>query len=88
MERREAEVPDLSDEEAVRRQKIYDGTLLYLAEKAKEVWPRMDIQPAERSVLFETYDEREEYVALARKRLGNAYIDKPEDFTYWLSEST
>ena len=86
MERREAEKPEPADEEALHRQKLYDGTLLYLAEKAREVWPRLDIQPAERSVLFETYDEREKYVALAKKRLGNARIDKPEDFTYWLSE--
>ena len=57
------------------------------AEKAKELWPRLDVQPAERSVLFETYDEREEYMRLARKRLGNAQIEKPEDFTYWLSTS-
>ena len=46
----------------------------------------LSLRPAERSVLFETYDEREKYVALAKKRLGNARIDKPEDFTYWLSE--
>ena len=84
MERREAETPELSDEDAVVRQKKYDGMLLYLAEKAKEVWPRMDISPAERSVIFETYDEREKYTLLAKKRLGNTRIDKPEDFTYWL----
>ena len=47
----------------------------------------MDIQPAERSVLFETWDEREEYVRLARKRLGNARIEKPEDLSFWLSSS-
>ena len=88
MERRENECPAPADEEALRRQKIYDGTLLYFAEKAKEVWPRLDIQPAERSVLFETYDEREEYVSLARKRLGNTRIEKPEDFSWWLSEAS
>ncbi len=88
MERREAEKPELPDEEALHRQKLYDGTLLYFAEKAKELWPRLDIQPAERSVLFETYDEREEYVSLARKRLGNARIEKPEDLTYWLGDSS
>ena len=87
MERREEEKPELTDEEALRKQKIYDGTLLYLAEKAKEVWPRLDIQPAERSVLFETYDEREEYVKLARTRMKNARIEKPEDFSYWLGEA-
>ena len=86
MERRESEKPELSDEETLHRQKLYDGTLLYLAEKAKELWPRLDIRPAERSVLFETYDEREKYVDLARKRLGNARIEKPEDFTYWLGD--
>ena len=88
MEQREAEKPELSDDEALRRQKLYDGTLLYFAEKAKELWPRLDIGPAERSVLFETYDEREEYVNLAGKRLGNARIEKPEDFTYWLGDSS
>ncbi len=87
MERREAEKPQPEEKEALRLQKIYDGTLLYIAEKAKELWPRMDIQPMERSILFETYDEREEYTGLARKRLGNALIDKPEDLTYWLSIS-
>ena len=88
MERREEEKPELPDEDALRRQKLYDGTLLYFAEKAKELWPRLDIQPAERSVLFETYDEREEYVNLARKRLGNARIEKPEDFTYGRGDSS
>ena len=87
MERREAEKPQYADEKALRLQKTYDGTLLYIAEKAKELWPRMDIQPMERSILFETYDEREEYTGLARKRLGNTRIDKPEDLTYWLSIS-
>ncbi|MBQ6541193.1 MAG: hypothetical protein IJL73_01785 [Lachnospiraceae bacterium] len=87
MERREAEKPELLDEASIRRQKICDGTLLLLAEKAKELWPRLDIQPAERSVIFETWDEREEYTRLARKRLGNTRIDKPEDLTYWLSVS-
>ena len=86
MERREAEKPAPSDEAASELQKTYDGTLLYFAEEAKKLWPRLDIQPAERSVLFETYDEREKYVQLARKRLKNARIDKPEDFTWWLSQ--
>lgn len=88
MERREAEKPEPVDEEALRMQKLHDGTLLYIVEKAKELWPRMDIQPMERSILFETYDEREEYVGAARKRLGNARIDKPEDLTYWLGTSS
>ena len=87
MERRETETPEPADEESLRSQKIFDGMLLVFAEKAKELWPRLDVQPAERSVLFETYDEREEYMRLARKRLGNARIEKPEDFTYWLSTS-
>ena len=87
MERRETETPEPGDEESLRSQKIFDGMLLVFAEKAKELWPRLDVQPAERSVLFETYDEREEYMRLARKRLGNARIEKPEDFTYWLSIS-
>lgn len=87
MERRETEMPEPGDEESIRTQKIFDGMLLVFAEKAKELWPRLDVQPAERSVLFETYDEREEYMRLARKRLGNARIEKPEDLTYWLSAS-
>ena len=86
MERREAEQPAAADETAIRLRKLYDGTLLYFAEEAKKLWPRLNIQPAERGVQFETYDEREEYVRLARKRLGNARIEKPEDFTWWLSE--
>ena len=88
MERREAEKTEPADESALQQQKLYDGTLLYFAGKAKELWPRLDIQPAERSVLFETYDEREKYVQLARKRLRNARIEKPEDFTWWLSEAS
>lgn len=68
----------------LEKQKLYDGALLYFAETAKELWPRMDIRPIQRSALFETYDEREAYVALAKKRVGNALIDKPEDLTYWL----
>ena len=52
-----------------------------------EIWPGTDVQPVERSILFETYDERGEYTGLARKRLGNARIDKPEDLTHWLSIS-
>ena len=83
LERREAEPPALPDETA----KLYDGALFLFAEAAKALWPRMDIRPIERAAVFETWDEREEYTRLARKRLGNARIDKPEDLTYWLSVS-
>ena len=88
IERREHERGELKEGEALIRQKIYDGTLLYLAEKAKEVWPRLNILPAEQSAVFETYDEREIYTGQARKRLGNARIEKPEDLTYWLSDES
>ena len=48
----------------------------------------MDIRPIERAAVFETYDEREKYTALAAGIIGNAVIDKPEDLTYWLNLET
>ncbi|MBR0086966.1 MAG: pyridoxamine 5'-phosphate oxidase family protein [Lachnospiraceae bacterium] len=75
-------------EEALFLQKLYDGAVLYFAETAKTLWPRMDISPIERSLLYETYDEREKFTGLARKLIGNAVIDKPEDLTYWLNKET
>ena len=69
-------------------QKLYDGAVLYVAETAKGLWPRMDIRPIERSLLYETYDERERYVNRAREILGNTVIDKPEDLTWWLNKET
>ena len=48
----------------------------------------MDIRPIERSALFETYDEREKFVDLAKRAIGNAVVDKPEDRTCWLSKET
>ncbi len=74
--------------EARRLQQLYDGALLYFVETAKALWPRMDIRPIERSALFETYDEREKFVDLAKRAIGNAVIDKPEDLTCWLSKET
>ena len=88
MKARESEVLSLSDPAAVKRQKLFDGMLLYFAESAKEIWPRMDIGPAERSVLFDTYDEREKYTHIAKKIAGNSRIDKPEDLTYWINRET
>ena len=67
---------------------LYDGALFLFAETAKKLWPRMDITPIERAAVFETYDERERYTALARSLIGNAVIDKPEDLTYWLNPET
>ncbi|MBQ2190971.1 MAG: hypothetical protein IIT70_07800 [Clostridia bacterium] len=67
-------------------QKLYDGAVLYFAECAKQVWPRMDVTPIERSAVFDTYDEREKFTLLAKKLVGNASIDKPEDLTYWLNK--
>ena len=61
---------------------------VYNAETAMGVWPRMDIQPIERSLLYETYDEREEFTGLARKLIGNTLITKPEDLTCWLNKET
>ncbi len=88
MTRREAETPAPSGEAEVSLQKLYDGAVLYFAEKAKEVWPRMDIRPIESSAMFETYDEREKYTGLAKKLIGNARITKPEDLTYYLNKET
>jgi len=84
LERRE-EGPPPADDETV---KLYDGALFVFAEAAKAVWPRMDIRPIERAAMFETWDEREKYTALAARRIGNAVIDKPEDLTYWLNIDT
>ncbi|MBR6118920.1 MAG: pyridoxamine 5'-phosphate oxidase family protein [Oscillospiraceae bacterium] len=84
LERREAEPPAVIDETA----KLYDGALFLFAEAAKALWPRMDIRPIERAAVFETWDQREHYTRLAAERIGNAVIDKPEDFSYWLSPET
>lgn len=88
MERRGAETPDVSNDEALYLQKLYDGAVLYFAETAKAVWPRMDIGPIERSALFETYDEREQFTGLAKRLIGNQMIRQPEDLTYWLNKET
>ncbi|MBQ4428484.1 MAG: hypothetical protein II871_01785 [Clostridia bacterium] len=88
MERREAEPPETEGEAALFSQKLYDGALMYFAETAKALWPRMDIRPIERSALFETYDEREKFTALAKKLIGNASIEKPEDITHYLNKET
>lgn len=88
MERREAESPETEGEAALFSQKLYDGALMYFAETAKALWPRMDIRPIERSALFETYDEREKFTVLAKKLIGNANIDKVEDITHYLNKET
>ena len=62
--------------------------LSYTLPKKQKKYARMDIGPAERSVVFETYDEREEYTGRAKKMIGNARIDKPEDLSYWLNIET
>ncbi|MBR4205579.1 MAG: pyridoxamine 5'-phosphate oxidase family protein [Clostridia bacterium] len=84
LERREAEPLPLDAETA----KLYDGALFVFAEAAKTLWPRMDIQPIERAAVFETWDEREKYTALAARLIGNAVISFPEDITYWLNPET
>lgn len=84
LERREAEPPALDEETA----KLYDGALFVFAEAAKALWPRMDIRPIERAAVFETWDEREKYTALAARLIGNAVISFPEDITYWLNPET
>lgn len=84
LERREAE-PLPAGEEAT---KLYDGALFVFAEAAKALWPRMDIRPIERAAVFETWDEREKYTALAASLIGNAVIESPEDITYWLNPET
>lgn len=84
LERREAEPPAVIDETA----KLLDGALFLFAEAAKALWPRMDIRPIERAAVFETWDQRERYTRLAAERIGNAVIDKPEDFSYWLNPET
>ena len=84
LERREAEPPAVIDETA----KLLDGALFLFAEAAKALWPRMDIRPIERAAVFETWDQREHYTKLAAELVGNAVIDKPEDFSYWLNPET
>ena len=68
--------------------KLYDGALFLFAEEAKKLWPRMDVQPMERSSVYETWDERESFVRLAKRLIGNAVIAEPEDMTYWLNPET
>lgn len=72
--------------ENTEMQKVLDGALLYLAQTAKELWPRMNILPLEMVLLYETYDEREAYVKKAAGKIGNVTLDKVEDITYYLSE--
>ena len=74
--------------EDMELQRLYDGALIYFAETAKAMWPRMDIRPIERSALFDTYDQREQFASLAKRLIGNVRIDKPEDLTHWLSPET
>lgn len=80
LQRRESDPPPLERQELA----LFDGALFVFAAAAKELFPRMDIMPLERSAVFETYDEREEYTARAASIIGNAVIDKPEDLTWWL----
>ena len=88
LEEREAEGdPPLNEEERELR-RLRDGLLLVLAEQAKAFWPRMNVQPLERAVRFETYDEREEYMRRAKKLAGSVTLSKPEDLTYWLAPDT
>ena len=95
MERREAEGPMPTEEamavldaDALYAQRLYDGALMYFAETAKALWKRMDIGPIQRCALFETYDQLEEFTGFAKRLIGNATIDKPEDLTYWLNKET
>lgn len=88
LEEREAEGdPPLNEEERGLRL-LRDGLLLVLAEQAKAFWPRMNVQPIERAVRFETYDEREEYMRRAKKLVGAVTLIKPEDLTHWLAPDT
>ena len=87
LNRREEEGGDTS-EQGIFIQKLYDGALLAAAECAKKLWPRMDVMQIERAVFYETYNEREDYVLLAKKLMGNAVIASPEDFTYYLNKET
>lgn len=80
LQRRESEPPGLCRQDLA----LFDGALFVIAEAAKRTFPRMDITMLERSAVFETYDEREEYTARAANIIGNAVIDKPEDLTYLL----
>lgn len=86
LDRRAAETPN--KEEDLFLKKLYDGALVYFAENAKALWPRMNIQPLEAALLYETYDAREEFTSLAARLIGNAVIDKPEDISYWLNKET
>ena len=88
MESRAAESISSLSEDELYLQKLYDGAVLYFAETAKEVWPRMNIMPIENAVIYETYDEREQFTLKAKKLIGNKVIDKPEDLTYWLNKET
>ena len=88
LERREAEPPQLDPSLDEETAKLYDGALFVFAEAAKALWPRMDIQSIERAAVFETWDEREKYTALAARIIGNAVISYPEDITYWLNPET
>ncbi len=82
--RREEEGTVAADE----TQKLYDGALFLFAEAAKALWPRMDVRPIERAACFASWDERERYTELARRRLRGVVIGKVEDFSEYLNRET
>lgn len=85
--RREETTPPETEREGYL-QKLYDGALLVVAEAAKDMWPELDVQPLERSALYETFDEREQFMEKARQLIGAVTIDKPEDLTYYINKET
>ena len=69
-------------------QKLYDGVLLALGESAKKLWPSFNLMPLESTLLYDTYDERENYQNKAMALLGSITIKQVEDLTYYTSEET
>ena len=71
----------------IEKQKVTDSILLVLAQEAKKLWPSFSLMPLENSLLYETYDEKEQYQKKAAMLLGNLEIKQVEDITYCLSKA-
>lgn len=88
MARRKEETYIPEDQEAICLQKLYDGALLCFAEAAGRVWPELDAGSLSGCLFYKDEAEKAEFMEQARKLIGDRYIDKPEDITYWINKET
>ena len=88
MAKRKEETCIPEGQEAICLQKLYDGALLCFAEAAGRVWPEVDTGSLPGCLFYEDEAEKAEFMEQARKLIGDRYIDKPEDITYWINKET